>query len=81
MTKEYTNSTKTFERSEPPLDALNSNELKEVYIWGIELIQGLKTYSIQRLTLSEEITYYQRKAFSKFVEEVYTLSTTSNNKC
>lgn len=63
------------------MEALNSTELKDVYVWGIELIYGLKNYSIQQLKLTEEITYYQRKAFAKFVEELYTLSTETNNKC
>ena len=50
-------------------------------MWGIEIIYGLKNYSIQKLKLTEEISYYQRKAFSKFVEEVYSMSTTAYSKC
>ena len=34
------------------------NYLKEKYIWGVEIIQGLKTNSIDKLTISEEVTYF-----------------------
>ena len=30
----------------PPMEAIDSTELKDVYVWGIELIYGLKNYSI-----------------------------------
>ena len=63
------------------MEAFASNELKDVYIWGIELIYGLKNYSIQRLKISEEVSYYQRKAFSTFAEELYKRATNSNEKC
>ena len=62
------------------MEAIDSTELKDVYVWGVELIYGLKNYSIKKLKLVEEISYYQRKAFEKFVKEVYSLSTTAYNK-
>ena len=55
----------------PPLSSIGSCEIKNMYVWGIELIYGLKNYSIQKLKLTEEISYYQRKAFEKFVKDVY----------
>ena len=60
---------------------MNSTELRDVYVWGIELIYGLKDYSIHQLKISEEISYYQRKAFEKFAQSLYVQSTNSNNKC
>lgn len=70
-----------FESMPAPTDVHKNLELKDVYVWGIELIAGLKNYSIMKLKLSEEISYYQRKAFKQFVEEIYTNSAKAPSKC
>ena len=45
------------------------------------MIYGLRTESIVRLKVSEEVTYYQSKVFSKFVSELHDLRQKSSDMC
>jgi hypothetical protein len=48
-------------------DSLEQNQqgtvISKQYIWGVELIYGLLSHSIDRLKVTEEITYFQSKLF------------------
>jgi hypothetical protein len=41
-----------------PVPDTDKCEIRDQYIWGIELIFGLRNFSILKLKLSEEITYW-----------------------
>lgn len=47
-----------FEESADSTSTAGENFLKDKYIWGVEIIQGLKTNSIDKITITEEIIYF-----------------------
>lgn len=40
------------------------------YVWGVELIHAIRTFSLTSLILEEEIQYYQSKVFKRIVEDL-----------
>lgn len=67
LTFRYNHSGAHIWRVHQQADGKINNVVTNAFVWGCELIHGIQSGCIEKVKLSEEITYFQSKIFGNFI--------------